>query len=345
MAQQDQTTSESPQSARSSIGPIAIACLAVVATAYFGFVRPAQEHMLSLERQCNKLVIAVKKLQGQDDTARHGLRLINLLEAQGEKLASAEGALTQFSALRERLMVEAEQVAQATAALQQLEDVRSEVDRYSQTLTNAATTLSQMEEISASITASSDIALQANGALAKLGKQQSDLGGNITRLGQQLSVLETQLAVRSQSLPRAEQTLTQIDQICKQLASETKDLSTAQLQLGQLVGLKQDILAQTTDMPAAEAALDQIWDLKHGLLMARSTISKAQQLAVDMMLLEPVIDQVTQSIQPIVENTRLSRREAAAKAPKTRPATAVAEATSPWSNAIDVFVALLGKAE
>jgi len=344
MAQQDQQ--ELPQSARISLTPLVLASLVFVAATYIGFVRPAQQHMMMLERQCNKLVIAVKKLQSKDDTVRHGLRLINLLDVQGEKLAGAEQALAQFSVLRERLMLEAEEVAQATASLQLLEEVRSEVNRYSQILASAATTLSDMKKISASITASSEVARQANGSLCQLGQQQSDLGGNITRLRGQLSLLETQLADRSQNLQHAEQSLAQIDQLCEHLASETKDLSTAQTQLGQLAGLKRTVLEQTADISAAEDALNQIWDLKQGLLQASGTFSKVQQLAVDMMLLEPVIDQVAQTLQPIADSTRLSRREDA-KAPKTRRTAAVApgDTPSPWSSAINVFVALLSTAK
>jgi chromosome segregation ATPase len=285
MTQQDQK--ELPQSARISMTPLVFASLVVVAATYFGFVRPAQQHMMSLERQCNKLVTAVKKLQSKDETARQGLRLIKLLDAQGEKLAGAEQALAQFSAFRERTMLEAEQMAEATQALQLLEDVRSNVNRHSQTLVSAATTLSEMAEVSASITASSEIARQVNGSLSRLGQQQSDLGGNITRLGGQLSGLETQLADRSHNLQNAEQTLALIDQLCEHLAGETKDLSTAERQLSQLAGFKQAVLEQTRDLPAAKAALDQIWDLKQGILQASSTIGKAQQLAVDMMLLGP----------------------------------------------------------
>lgn len=344
MAQQDQNRTGYSQSPSFSLTPMLLASLAIIAVGYLGFVRPAQQNMVSLERQCNKLVIAVKKLQSRDETARHGLRLINLLDAQGEKLASAEQALTDFASLRERMMAEVDAVAQATTALKQLENVRTEVDRYSLTLTNAAKTLSEMAEVSASIATSSEIALQANGSLVRLSEQQSDLGGNITHLGRQLSVLESKLANRSQKLPQAEQTLVRIDQLCEQLADQTTDLSTAQQQLGQLAGLKNEVLEQSSDLQSAAAALDQVWDLKQGLLQASSTISKAQQLAVEMMLLEPVFDKVTHSLLPMAESTRLSRREAA-KAPKTSASTAVAETASPWSSAINVFVALLGNSE
>ena len=65
MAHQQQNATEFPQPNRSSTAPVVLASLAIVAAAYFGFVRPAQEHMQSLERQCNKLVIAVKKTARQ----------------------------------------------------------------------------------------------------------------------------------------------------------------------------------------------------------------------------------------------------------------------------------------
>ncbi len=344
MAHQAQNTTKTPPFVPSLNAPVTLAILAVIAASYFGLMLPVQKHMQSLERQCNKLVIAVKKLQSKDDTARHGLRLINLLDAQGEKLASAEQALVRFSALREQIMREADEMAQVTAALQQLKEVRADVDRYSQTLASAAATLGEMSEMSASITASGEIARQANGSLAALDDLQSGLGNSITQLAQQLSALEVQVDNQSQGLPQAKQSLSQIDELCKQLAEETKSLATARQQLAQLGGLKQEVLTQSANLPAAVAALDQIWDLKEGLLLARGTFDKAQQLAVDMMLLEPVLDQVAKTLQPAADATRLSRR-AAAKSLKTRQTADASTSTSPWSSAINVFVALLGTAE
>jgi len=344
MTHTSQNSTESPQFAPASSTPMVLACLAMIAAAYFGFMRPAQQHMLSLERQCNKLVVAVKKLQSKDDTARQGLRLINLLDAQSEKLASAERVVARFTSLRERMVQEADEMIEATAALQQMEDVRSDIDRYGETLAIAATTLSDMAEVSASITATSEIAREANGSLALLGDQQSGLEGSIAQLSEQLSALEVQLALQSEMLPQAEQALTQIDRLCEKLAEETKSISTARQQLSQLVGLKQEVLEQSTNVPDAEAALDQIWDLKEGLLQAKNTLDKAQQLTIDMMLLEPVLDRVAKTLQPSVEATRLSLR-AEAKAPKTRQTASASNAASPWTSAMSVFVALLGNAE
>ncbi len=350
MAHKDQNPAhknsvQSPQPRTSSpTAVITMACLAVVAASYFGFVRPAQQHMQSLERQCNKLVVAVKKLQCKDDTARHGLRLLNLLDAQSEKITAAEKALSQFTTFREHLMQEAEAMAQASTALQQLENVRTEIEGYGQTLASTTTTLSEMTDVAAAISVSRDTAREANRSLATLNKLQAGLSGGMSQLNQQLSALETQIDTRIQNLPQAEASLTQIDQLCEQLASETSTLSTAQAQLRQLVDLKQEVLEHATDLPAAEAALDQIWDLHEGVLQAKSTIAKAQQLAVDMMLLEPVLDRVAKSLQPISENTRLSRR-AEAKSPKTRRTASTVQSTSSWSNAFEVFVALLNPAE
>jgi len=159
-----------PSTSSSPCGAILLTGVAVVALAYWGFVRPAQQHMLSLERQCGKLAIAVKKLQSKDDTARHGLRLIGLLEAQNDKLAAAEDALDRFDNLRQRVIEEANEVTVAITALEQLETVQSEVVRYSKTLTSAAATLNEMAEVATAITASSDTARLAKGSLAQLGE-------------------------------------------------------------------------------------------------------------------------------------------------------------------------------
>lgn len=342
MTQQDRKPAEFAPSSPSAL-PIVLACMAVTAAAYFGMVRPAQEHMRSLERQCNKLVVAVKKLQAQDETARHGLQLINLLDAQAEKLAAAEEALDSFADLRERMTQEAESLTSATAALRQLETVRQDVDRYSKTLTVAAATLGEMAEVSAAINSSREIAREANGSLTTLGELQTDLAGSIAQLSQQVATLELHLQNRSQSLPEAERTLSQIDQLCQQLADESREIGNARIQIGELGALKDEVLMHASNVPAAEAALDKIWDLKDGLLQAQVTLDKAQQLAVDMMLLEPVFDQVSKSLKPMADSTRLSRR-AAAKAPKT-PGSEHAEVASPWTSAINLFVAWMGGAK
>ena len=339
MAQQDLQESQPS----TTYAPLVLVVLALAAGAYFGFVRPAQEHMQSLERQCSKLVIAVKKLQGKDDTARHGLRLINLLGAQSEKLASAEKALEQFSLLHERMLQETESMTRVVGALQQLEVVRREVVGHGETLTSTANTLSDMAEVSASIAASTDVARQANGSLEMLGKQQTELANNIANVSQQISVMEQKLSDRTESLPQAEQTLVQIDRLCQQLSDEAASVSTAQRQLGKLAQLKLDVIEQSANVTAAEAALDQIWDLKDGLLQAKNTLDKTRSLAIDMMLLEPVLDRLSETLKPTTEATRLSRREEA-KAPKTHQSV-TSNPPSPWSSAINVFVALLGAAE
>lgn len=339
MAHQDQAKQNYP---KQSSAPLVLGSIAVVMTAYFGFVRPAQLHMQSLERQCNKLVIAVKKLQSKDDTARHGLRLISLLDAQSEKLDNAERIVGKFASLNSRLVRAADELAKTTAALQLVEQVRTDVDRHGRTLAAAANKLDDMSEISESITASSDIAREANGSLVTMSQLQSELSGSVAHLSQQLAGLERQLDARSESLPHAEQALAQIEVLCENLMEQTESISIAQEQLGQLVGLKREVLEQSTNLPAATAALDQMWDLQDGLLQAKQTLDKAQQLAVDMMLLEPVLDRVAKSLQPAAEATRLSKRESA-KTPKTRQSMTSA-AVTPWSSALNVFVALLNPA-
>lgn len=341
MTQQDQAQQILPQQKSSS--PLIFMSVVIIALAYFGFVRPAHQHMQALERQCNKLVIAVKKLQKNDDTARHGLELINLMEAQSDKLASAERALDKFLALNDRLVAEANSLSETTAALSQISDVREDIEFHGETLSMAATSLDDLGEISKSIAASSDITRETNGSLATMSEMQSDLTISVARLSDQLTDLEAQLEMQSDELPEAELALAQIEQLCEDLMHETKNIATAQRQLSQLVELKQNVLDQSNTTPAAEAALDQIWDLQDGLLQAKQTLDKAQQLAVDMMLLEPVLEQVTKSLQPAAEATRLSKR-AAAKAPKTPLTASLTETAAPWSNALSVFVALLNPA-
>ncbi|MGI9427274.1 MAG: hypothetical protein ACR2NM_01355 [Bythopirellula sp.] len=342
MTEQDQSQFDYHQPTTSSSVPFVLGSLVVITAAYIGFVRPTQEHMQSLEQQCNKLVLAVKKLQTKDDTARHGLRLIHLLDQQTEKLAGAERALTRLTRLRDEMIAEANDISEATAALQQLVKVRDEINESSAALTDAATTLSEMATISASITASGEVAREANGSLATLSNQQLDLATSIAKLGHQVMSLESQLQLRIKHLPQAQQSLDQIDELCDQLADESTSIAAAQGQLSELAAIKNEVIDQSDNVPAASAALDQIWDLKDGLLQAKGTLDKAQQLAVDMMLLEPVLDRVANSLQPAADATRISRREAA-KAPKTRQ-TADANSASPWSSAINVFVALLGSA-
>ena len=342
MTEQDQSQFNYHQPATSSSVPFVLGSLAVITAAYIGFVRPTQEHMQSLEQQCNKLVLAVKKLQTKDDTARHGLRLIHLLDQQTEKLAGAERALTRFTRLRDEMIEEANDLSEATAALQQLVTVRDEVNQYSLALAEAATTLGEMAKISASINASGEVAREAKGSLATLSDQQLDLATSIAKLGHQVMSLESQLQLRIENLPQAEQSLEQIDALCDKLADESTSIAAAQEQLSELTAIKNEVIDRSANVPAASAALDQIWDLKDGMLQAQATLDKARKLAIDMMLLEPVLDRVVSSMEPAAEATRLSRREAA-KAPKTRQ-TAGANSASPWSSAINVFVALLTSA-
>ena len=180
-----------------------LASLALIAVAYFGFMRPAQQHMLSLERQCNKLVVAVKNLQSRDDTARHGLQLINLLDAQSEKLASAEKVVAQFSALHDQMMQEADEMVQATAALQQMKAVRADIDQYGTALADAVAKLGEM------LPQAEETLAQVDQLCGKLTDESESLAVAQKQLGQ-LAGLKQEVLEQSANVPAAEAALDQI---------------------------------------------------------------------------------------------------------------------------------------
>ena len=340
MALQEQSKEEQAKPAPgSSFKSIVTLTIALVAVTYFGFIRPAQQHLRALERQCSKLSVAVRQLQGRDSTATQSLRLIELLDAQSDKIAAAEDALDELTAVRNRLVEEADQLASATSALEQIDSVRHDVLSYGKTLARTAGTLDEIAAVARAVETSNDMAREARASLHTLAGLQTELVDGLIFRGQQLSSLESQLAERGENIQLAEQTLGRIDRLCKQLTNNADTVATAHERLAALLQLKDDVLSQAADLSAAVATLQEIWDLRDGLLQAGGTVDQIQHMVVDVMLMEPAVDRAVQALRPVVEFTRMTHRLPTEKL-KIRQSRETE--MSPWSIAIAPFVALLG---
>jgi hypothetical protein len=314
----------------------------VVALAYFGFVRPAQLHVALLQHQCDQLTAAVTRLDRRGDAVGRGLHLIDLLDQQNSKIASAETALRELVDLRRRLADESEQIASAVGALDKLEEVRMQVDEQSRTLAEAAGALQQMDQVATSIATTRDVAQEAQGTLQELGQLQTHLVEDLARVSgtfpalkpvvediqqlcdrltdsenqvrratvvsQRLTALQDQLVDAVPTLPQAEQACRQMGSLCEKLEAQTTTVVVAQRQLDELSRWKSEVLAQTRDLSGAAAVLTQLWELRDGLLRSSGTLGEIQHLVVDMVLLEPAVQRAMLSLKPVVEMTRMSRQ-------------------------------------
>ena len=182
---------------------IAIAAMGLIAAVYFGFIRPAQQHMVALERQYSALTHIVQRLQGKEAAACKGLALIEVLDRQAHKLASAEASLDTLVDLRKRLVEQAQAVVATTATLEQLETVREQVMGHNKTLIHLTHTLEEMAGVAVAIGDASETARQANGLLENLAQQQTGLAREITSVSQHMSSLENEIISRSTNLPEA----------------------------------------------------------------------------------------------------------------------------------------------
>ena len=323
-----------------------IAGFGLVAAVYFGLLVPAKQHMAALQRQCGQLTQIVTQLQGRESSAEQGLRLIELLDNQSNKLAAAESSLNNLIAFRERLVDQAQAVAKTTATLDQLHAVEQKVASYNETLQHMTSTLAEMAEVAAAIAESSaessKVAQKAKDSLGTLAELQSGLAGEITSVSGQLTSLENKIANRSSNLPAAEQTLAQIDELCELLATQSATVSTARLQLTGLVRLKNEVLEQSARLPKAAALLTMIWDLHEGMIRSSDTIAAAQQMVVEVMLMEPAMERAVAALKPMSDYHRLSSRLSAAGAPTTAVNSVRAALTSsPWAEVLKVAVTML----
>ena len=142
--------------------------------------------------------------------------------------------------------------------------------------------------------------------------------------------------------------MAQLDELCQQLNSESTNVVTATRKLAGLAQLKNDVLDHSVRLSEAQELMNSIWDLQDGLLRSGQTIKAAQKMVVEVMLMEPAVDQAVAALKPMRDFYRISRREAvqaeagAPQKPTTaRSPTKNTQAQGTWAEVLKVAVTML----
>ena len=326
----DQTTPESD----SSTVKYVVAGLVIVAITYIGFVSPTRKHMAALERQCRELSRVVKQLQGQETSTGKGLRIIELLESQGDKLTSASRSLDNLISLRKRIVEESKALSEMTTTIEDLENVKRRVADHGKKLEQMSQTLDEMAHVASAIVHSNEVVLQAKDSMESLARHQSEVMNDILAVSEQLTVLEDKVITRENKLPQAEQTLGQIDELCQQLASESASVAAARIHLAGLAGLKNEVIEHSANIPEASQLLGNLMELRDRILRSGETIAAAQRMVVDVILMEPAMERAVAVLQPMTDYHRLTQHEPN-QAPKTE------ETSSTWTEVLKVAFTML----
>ena len=260
--------------------------------AYFGLIRPAQRHVALLQQQCDRLTAAVTKLDSRGNAAGRGLHLIDMLDKQNSKIASAETALRELVDLRRRLADESQWIATATAALDQLEEVRAQVNEHGRTLADTSNTLRQMDQVATStstalrqvgqvatsIRATRDRAEEARGALRELDQLQTELASGLAKV--------------HGTFPTLEPVVEDLQQLCDQLADSEDRVNRATMVGQRLATLQGRLVGAAETLPQAEKACSQMGSLCEKLENQVDTVEVAdRQLAELSRLKSDLLDQ------------------------------------------------------
>jgi hypothetical protein len=90
---------------------------AMLLVAWFGLLRPSQQHLTGLERQVSHLTRAVSDLNATGNGAKGTNALLAQLQIQARQLGDAEEAFARFEKLAGRISAQTTAIEQATLTL------------------------------------------------------------------------------------------------------------------------------------------------------------------------------------------------------------------------------------
>ena len=336
---------------------------AVLLTAWFGLLRPSQQHLAGLERQIVQLTRTVNDLNDTGDGAKGTNSLLARMQIQGRQLGEAEAAFARFEKLAGRIATQTAAIEQATATLERIDALHAGIAARGPAVGEATTVLDDMADLSSQVEASRDKARAARESLAVLDALQEDLKMGIARVDAAKPVLadvqslvgrmadtaadidraieihdrSTRLGQmildRETSLPGAERTFERMANLTAALSGQEAVTGPAEQRLGRLVALKNSVVTGSDAVDDAAAALTRLHDLSDGLRTANSTIGGLQHMIVDVMLLEPAVNRAVQALKPVIELTRTARQaDPTAMSPKPATDRAVTESAQPDQN-------------
>lgn len=320
---------------------------AMLLVAWFGLLRPSQQHLTVLERQVSHLTRAVSDLNDTGNGAKGTNALLAQLQIQARQLGDAEAAFDRFEKLAGRISAQTSAIEQATFTLGAVDALHAGIAARAPAVGEASTVLDEMADLSAKIEASRDSAREARSSLAVLDALHQDLTVGMTKIDAATPVLDdvqtlvsriagsaavvdhaTKVQERAGRLERAvidseasigdaEKTVERLSGLTSAIVEQETVTGPAEERLRRLVTLKSAVVSGGDHLDDADAALSRLQDLREGLRNATTTVSEVQHMIVDVMLLQPAVDRAVAALKPVIELTRTARQaDPAAMAPR-----------------------------
>ena len=320
---------------------------AMLLVAWFGLLRPSQQHLTGLERQVSHLTRAVSDLNATGNGAKGTNALLAQLQIQARQLGDAEAAFARFEKLAGRISAQTSAIEQATVTLEAVDALHAGITARAPAVGEASTVLDEMADLSAKIQVSRDSAREARSSLAVLDALHQDLTVGMTKIDAATPVLDdvqtlvsriagsaadvdhaTTVQDRAAQLGRsvieteqrivdAERTIDRISGLTSSIVEQETVTGPAEERLRRLVALKSSVVSGADHLDDADAALSRLQDLRDGLRNATTTIGDVQHMIVDVMLLQPAVDRAVAALKPVIELTRTARQaDPAAMAPR-----------------------------
>ncbi len=320
---------------------------AMLLVAWFGLLRPSQQHLTGLERQVSQLTRTVSDLNATGNAAKGTNALLAQLQIQARQLGDAEEAFGRFEKLADRISAQTAAIEQATMTLDRVDTLHAGIAARGPAVGEASTVLGEMADLSAKIEASRDSAREARSSLAVLDALHQDLTVGMTKIDAATPVLDdvqklvariagsatvvdhaTEVQERAGRLGRAvidseasivdaEKSVERISGLTSSIVSQDTVTGPAEERLRRLVALKSAVVSGADHLDDADATLARFHDLRDGLRNATSTVSDVQHMIVDVMLLQPAVDRAVAALKPVIELTRTARQaDPAAMAPR-----------------------------
>ncbi len=309
-----------------------------LAAAWFGLLRPSQQHLAGLERQVSQISRVVNELNASATGTKGANSLLWQLQIQGRQLGDAEAAFDRFEKLAGRIAAQASAIEQATAAIERSDALHAGIAARGPAIGNAKAVLDDIAELSTKVQASRNGAHDAREALAVLDTLHDDLKAQLARIDTAMPVLDDLTALvgkisgsatdvdratgilertaqleqsiidRETTLPSAERTFERMANLNASLAGQDSAMGPAEQRLGRLVALKNSVVSGSDGIDDAAATLTRLHDLRDGLRSATGTIGGVQHMIVDVMLLEPAVGRAVQALKPVIDFTRAARQ-------------------------------------
>ena len=304
---------------------------------HWGFVRPTSLQLTKLRRYVTSLEQSIADLNGQRENAATTASLLNELVRQGRATSDAAIALSEMRDLHRQLVHEADQLRSARQALEKLTELRTDVARHVSLIEATRRTLTSIQGLHQQVCRTAIEAEEAQLAVEQLDLLRDGLVESIQKMEEadpllaSVDALHRRLASAADRTRQARVVSDNLLAIEEDLLNRGGDAEVAQLALNDLIDLRHQVEAQATKIEKADTTLDQLLQLQDSVLAqsdsvvdaietlelsvdmqkqmqrARHTFDGIRRMMTEVVIMEPMVRQAMQSLQPLTALGNLRR--------------------------------------